>query len=146
MSTASVRVGGELVAEISNGLMVLVGVAAGDVEADAHWIADKLATMRVFADAAGRFDRSVQDLGGQVLLVSQFTLYADTRKGRRPSFNEARRGDEAEELFDAVFARLAHLGVAVQRGVFGADMQVSLINEGPVTIIIESPSRSEGAG
>lgn len=145
VSSAGVSVDGATIAEIGAGLLVLVGVRVGDVEADAHWLAEKIATLRIFADPAGRFDRSVTDVAGEVLAVSQFTLYADARKGRRPSFSQALRGDEAVALYDAFVARLRVLGVAARTGRFGADMQVTLINDGPVTIILDSPE-SEGSG
>jgi len=137
---AAVAVAGETVGEIERGLLVLVGVRRGDGPADAAWIARKLAGLRIFADDQGRFDRSLTDIGGAALVVSQFTLYADTRKGRRPSFVEALGGDEAERLYLEVVEQLRGDGVAVQTGRFGADMQVSLINDGPVTIILDSPA------
>ncbi len=133
-------VAGETVGDIGHGLLVLVGVRRGDGAADAEWIARKLAALRIFADDEGRFDRSLGDVGGAALVVSQFTLYADTRKGRRPSFVEALGGEEAEQLYLEVVAQLRATGVAVETGRFGADMQVSLINDGPVTIILDSPA------
>lgn len=139
VESAAVHVAGEAVAEIGRGVVALVGVGVDDDRAAAVWLAEKIARLRIFADQAGRFDRSVTEVGGAVLLVSQFTLYADARKGRRPSFSRARRGDEARQLFDAVGQRLSDLDVPVRCGVFGADMKVSLINDGPVTIILDSP-------
>ncbi len=133
------RVGGEQIAAIDRGLLVLLGVAAGDVEEHARWMAGKIVGMRIFSDSEGRFDRSVAEVGGAVLAVSQFTLYADTRKGRRPSFVEALGGDEARALYDSFVAHLRALEIPVESGRFGADMQVSLINDGPVTIILQHP-------
>lgn len=133
---ARVRVGSETVGEIGPGLCVLVGVARGDAEADAVRLAGKIARLRVFADEQGRFDRSVLDTGGSVLVVSQFTLIADTTKGNRPSFSEAAAPEQAEPLYERVCAELETLGVPVARGVFGAHMAVELVNDGPVTILL----------
>ncbi len=134
---ARVRVGGEVVAEIGPGLCVLLGVAAGDGEAEALRLAGKVARLRVFADDEGRFDRSVLDTGGSALVVSQFTLIADTRKGNRPSFAGAAPPERAEPLYERFCDELAALGVAVARGVFGARMDVELVNDGPVTIVLD---------
>jgi D-aminoacyl-tRNA deacylase len=136
VSNARVTVDGERVGEIDRGLVVLLGVARGDSEADAARLAGKVARLRIFEDAAGKFDRSLADVGGEALVVSQFTLIADTRKGNRPSFTEAAPPDQAEALYEAFWASLASLGVPVARGVFGARMAVELTNEGPVTIIL----------
>ena len=133
---ARVRVGGETVGEIGPGLCVLVGVARGDEEADAVRLAGKIARLRVFADEQGRFDRSLLDTGGSALVVSQFTLLADTAKGNRPSFSEAAVPEQAEPLYGRVCAELETLGVPVARGVFGAHMAVELVNDGPVTILL----------
>jgi D-aminoacyl-tRNA deacylase len=129
-------VDGERVAEIGGGLVVLLGVARGDSEADAERLAGKLARLRIFEDEAGRFDRSVLDVGAAVLVVSQFTLIADTRKGNRPSFTDAARSDEARPLYEAFCDALVALGVDAQRGVFGARMSLGLVNDGPVTIVL----------
>ncbi len=133
---ARVRVGAETVGEIGPGLCVLVGVARGDAEADAIRLAGKIARLRVFADEQGRFDRSLLDTGGSALVVSQFTLIADTAKGNRPSFTEAAAPEQAEPLYERVCAELETLGVPVARGVFGAHMAVELVNDGPVTILL----------
>jgi D-tyrosyl-tRNA(Tyr) deacylase len=135
---ASVTVGDERVADIGRGLVVLLGVAAGDGPEDAARLARKTAELRIFADAAGRFDLSLLDVSGQALVVSQFTLLADTRKGRRPSFTRAAAPEEAEPLVDAFCAALREVGVEVQTGRFGARMLVEIHNDGPVTIVLDS--------
>jgi D-tyrosyl-tRNA(Tyr) deacylase len=137
VSEARVTVDGELVGEVGRGLVVLLGVARGDSEADAARLAGKVARLRIFEDDAGKFDRSVLDVGGEALVVSQFTLIADTRKGNRPSFTEAAPPDEAEALYERFCEALRALGVGVDSGVFGARMQVALVNDGPVTITLE---------
>ena len=131
-------VGEERVADIGRGLVVLLGVAAGDGPEDAAKLARKTAELRIFADAAGRFDLSLLDISGQALVVSQFTLLADTRKGRRPSFTRAAAPEEAEPLVDAFCAALREVGVEVQTGRFGARMLVEIHNDGPVTIVLDS--------
>jgi D-aminoacyl-tRNA deacylase len=133
---ASVRVGGRVEGEIGNGLLVLLGVAAGDTDADAERVAGKVARLRVFENDDGRLDRSLLDTGGAALVVSQFTLIADTHKGNRPSFAAAAAPQEAEPLFDSFCGALRELGVPVETGVFGARMQVELVNDGPVTITL----------
>lgn len=142
VQNASVSVGGELVSSINAGMMVLVGVETGDTRDDAEWLAAKTAALRIFDDADGVMNRSILDVGGEVLAVSQFTLMASTRKGNRPSYIRAARGEEASSLYDTycelVAARLGH---PVGKGIFGADMQVALVNDGPVTIIIDSRLR-----
>jgi D-aminoacyl-tRNA deacylase len=137
VTEARVRVAGEVVGEIGAGLCVLVGVAAGDTEEDAVRLAAKVARLRVFANDDGKFDRSVLDVGGSALVVSQFTLIADTAKGNRPSFAGAARPEQAEPLVERLCAELAALGVPLERGVFGAAMAVELVNDGPVTIVLE---------
>jgi D-aminoacyl-tRNA deacylase len=134
VSEARVRVGGEVVEEIGPGLCVLLGVARGDVETAR--LAAKIARLRIFPDEQGRFDRSVLDTGGAALVVSQFTLLADTSKGNRPSFSEAAAPEEAEPVYERFCADLEALGVPVARGVFGAAMAVELVNDGPVTIVL----------
>jgi D-aminoacyl-tRNA deacylase len=135
---ASVTVGGERVSEIGAGLLLLVGVAAGDGEAEADWLAQKISGLRIFNDGDGKMNLSVRDAGGEVLAVSQFTLLADTRKGKRPSFVGAAPPQEAERLFDYFCERLRAAGAGpVKTGVFGAMMDVALVNEGPVTIALE---------
>jgi D-aminoacyl-tRNA deacylase len=135
VSEARVRVEGEVVGEIEHGLCVLLGIARGD--SDAERLAGKVARLRVFADEEGRFDRSVLDVGGSALVVSQFTLIADTAKGNRPSFVDAAPPGEAEPVYEAFCSSLASLGVPVARGVFGAVMAVELVNDGPVTIVLD---------
>lgn len=138
VSRASVSVGGELVSEIGPGLLLLVGVAKGDGEAEADYLAEKVAGLRILADEGGKMNRSVRDTGGGILVVSQFTLLADTRKGKRPSFVEAAPPEAASPLFDHFCEGLRAAGVAsVETGSFGAMMDVSLVNDGPVTIVLE---------
>ena len=122
---------------IGHGLCVLLGVAGGDGEEAAERLAGKVARLRIFPDDAGRFDRSVVDLGGAVLVVSQFTLIADTAKGNRPSFAEAAPPEQAEPLYERFCDELRDLGVPVETGVFGATMEVELVNDGPVTIVLD---------
>lgn len=137
VSRASVSVDGAIVGRIERGLLILLGVRDGDTEAEALWLADKVVGLRVFPDQQGRFDRSVQEIGGGVLVVSQFTLYGDTRKGRRPNFGAAAPPDVAEALYERFCQACADLGVPVERGVFGAMMEVELVNDGPVTLMVE---------
>jgi D-aminoacyl-tRNA deacylase len=137
VSRASVQVGGQIEGEIGNGLLVLLGVAQGDSEADAARLAGKVARLRVFENDEGRLDRSLLDAGGAALVVSQFTLIADTRKGNRPSFAAAAPTQEAEGLVEHVCVALRELGVPVETGVFGARMEVELVNDGPVTILLD---------
>ena len=136
VSGASVRVAGALAGEIGTGLLVLLGVAEGDGEEEARRLAGKVARLRVFEDDAGRFDRSLLDTGGAALVVSQFTLLADTAKGNRPSFTAAAAPERAEPLYESFCGALRELGVAVETGVFGARMEVELVNDGPVTIVL----------
>jgi D-aminoacyl-tRNA deacylase len=138
VSSARVLVEGRLVGEIGRGLCVLLGVARRDGEDDAGRLATKLGKLRIFPDDAGRFDRSVLDIGGAVLAVSQFTLIADTAKGNRPSFTDAAPPEQAEPLYDRFCEELRALGVRVEAGVFGAKMQVELVNDGPVTIVLDN--------
>ena len=137
---ATVGVNGRVESEIGPGLLVLLGIAAGDVEDDAARLAGKVARLRVFENDAGRLDRSLLDIGGAALVVSQFTLIADSRrqKGTRPDFSGAARREQAEPLYQRFSEALRELGIPVQTGVFGARMDVSLVNEGPVTIILET--------
>ncbi len=134
---ASVTVDGEVIGAIGQGLCVLVGVTHDDTEADAVKLADKLWKMRIFTDAGDKMNLAVSDVGGQLLIISQFTLYGDARKGNRPGFIAAARPEQAEPLIDAVSERLEALGAVVATGRFGADMKVELVNDGPVTIIVE---------
>jgi D-tyrosyl-tRNA(Tyr) deacylase len=133
VSRARVSPGGE----IGRGLCVLLGVARGDGEDQATRLAGKVATLRIFPDDEGRFDRSVEDVAGAVLAVSQFTLVADTAKGNRPSFADAAPPEEAEPLYERFCAELRALGVPVQTGIFGAKMEVELVNDGPVTVVLD---------
>jgi D-tyrosyl-tRNA(Tyr) deacylase len=138
VKNASVTVEDERVSEIGAGLLLLVGIAAGDGEAEADWLAQKISGLRIFNDGVGKMNLSVRDAGGEVLAVSQFTLLADTRKGKRPSFVGAAPPEEAERLFDYFCERLRAPGTGpVKTGVFGAVMEVALVNDGPVTIILE---------
>ena len=138
VSRASVRVEGHVTGEIGAGLLVLLGVAAGDAADDASKLADKVARLRIFENDDGRFDRSPLDTGGAVLVVSQFTLIADTAKGNRPSFAAAAPPYEAEPLYERFCAALRDVGLAAAQGVFGARMDVELVNDGPVTIVLET--------
>ena len=138
VSRASVRVGGAVVGEIGVGLLALVGVADGDGESEVERMAAKVAGLRIFADADGRFNESVADVGGAVLVVSQFTLISDVRKGRRPSFTRAARPEVAEPLVERFAGQLEASGLAVARGEFGAEMEVELVNDGPFTVVIDS--------
>lgn len=134
---AALCVSGELVSEIGRGLVVYLGVKAGDNEKQAEKAMEKVALLRVFEDEAGKMNLSVRDVEGEVLLVSQFTLYGDARKGNRPSFSEAERPERADALYEHAVSYLRSLGVPVKTGVFGADMQIEQHNDGPVTIIFE---------
>jgi D-tyrosyl-tRNA(Tyr) deacylase len=138
VSQASVTVGDEVVGAIGQGLLILLGIGVGDSEAEARLLAEKTANLRIFADEEGRFNRSLLDIGGEALVVSQFTLYADTRRGRRPSFSDAAPPEIAAPLVDIFTDELRRLGVAVSTGRFGAMMRVALVNDGPVTILLDS--------
>ena len=137
VARASVRVEGTVAGEIGAGLCVLLGVARGDGPAEAERLAGKVARLRVFEDAEGRFDGSVLDTRGEALVVSQFTLLGDTARGNRPSFTDAARPEEAEPLYDSFCGALRGRGVPVETGVFGARMELELVNDGPVTILFE---------
>jgi D-tyrosyl-tRNA(Tyr) deacylase len=138
VSEASVRVDGEVRARIGPGRAVLLGVGVGDAERDADYLAEKVLNLRVFPDEAGQMNRSVLDGGGGVLVVSQFTLYGDARKGRRPSYVDAAAPDEANRLYERFVERLRTSGLDVATGVFRATMDVALVNRGPVTILLDS--------
>jgi D-tyrosyl-tRNA(Tyr) deacylase len=140
VSRARVSTGGEVVGQIGRGLLAFVGVGHEDGPADVAWLVDKLAYLRVFEDDAGRMNRSMLDTGGAALVVSQFTLYGDVRKGRRPSFVGAAPPDAADRLIQQVVAGLRQRGVPTETGRFGAHMAVELENDGPVTIILHSPA------
>ena len=141
VSSASVSIDGEEVSRIGAGLVVLAAVGRDDTDADADYIVEKTVRLRVFPDAEGRFDRSVLDVGGSLLVVSQFTLYGDVRRGRRPSFTEAAPPTEAEERFAALVERFRATGVPAETGQFQAMMDVALVNDGPVTLILDSSDR-----
>ena len=132
-----VLVDGESVAAIERGLVILIGVGQTDTKNEAEWLAEKCAVLRVFEDEQGKTNLSVQDVGGEVLVISQFTLYADTRKGRRPSFIKAASPEIAQPLVDHFVDHMRGLGISIQKGVFGAHMLVEIENDGPVTIILE---------
>lgn len=134
---AAVTVDGRTVGAIGPGLMILLGVREGDTEEEARWLASKIATLRIFTDDEGKLNRSVLDVGGQALVVSQFTLYADCRKGRRPSFVEAARPEVADPLVEKFVAFLRREGLSVETGIFQAEMLVEIHNDGPVTVIVE---------
>ena len=137
VSRARVTVDGEGVGEIGPGLLLLVGITTGDTLKEAQWLVQKCLGLRIWPDDAGKMDRSVIDIGGSVLAVSQFTLYGDASRGRRPDFIQAARPEVAKPLFDAFVEALAASGVPVATGVFGANMAVELVNDGPVTLIID---------
>lgn len=138
VTRASVTTGGETVGQIGPGLMVLIGVGAADTERDVRYMADKVPELRIFEDEAGKMNRSLLDVGGSILAVSQFTLYGDARGGRRPSFIAAARPEEANARYEALVAAWREKGVTVETGRFRAEMQVSLVNDGPVTILLDS--------
>jgi len=138
VSRARVRVGGETVGEIGSGLLLLVGVGRGDDERDAAWMAEKVSGLRIFENEPGKMNLSVVEVGGGILSVSQFTLYGDCRKGRRPSFVDAAPPDAARELYETFNDLLRAKGLKVETGVFGAMMEVELVNDGPVTLIVDS--------
>jgi D-aminoacyl-tRNA deacylase len=138
VSNASVTVGGTVVGEIELGLVVLLGVSAKDAESDATYLAEKIAGLRIFEDDEGKMNRSVIDVGGAVLAISQFTLYGDVRRGKRPSFDDAARPDHARMLYEYFVAQIRRLNLRCETGQFQAFMSVSLINEGPVTILLDS--------
>jgi D-tyrosyl-tRNA(Tyr) deacylase len=138
VKNASVTVSGEKISEIGEGLLLLAGIAKDDGEGEADWLAEKIAGLRIFNDEDGKMNLAVKDIGGEILAVSQFTLLADTRKGKRPSFIKAALPEEAEPLFDYFCERLRAAGIAsVKTGRFGAMMDVALVNDGPVTIVLE---------
>ena len=141
VSSASVSVDNVITGQIGEGFLGFLGVGKSDTQEDLEYLVDKVINLRVFPDEHGKFDRSVQDVSGEILLVSQFTLYADTRKGRRPSFSDAMPVNEAKELFIEATEVFRNSGVNIETGVFQADMSVSLVNEGPVTLLIDSVDR-----
>lgn len=138
VSRASVRVDSKTVGRIETGLVALVGIAAGDTPEEADYIVEKITSLRIFPDAEGKMNRSVQDIQGGVLAISQFTLFGDVRRGRRPSFTAAARPEEAEPLYQYLLKALRGRGLQVESGIFGAMMEVELVNQGPVTILLDS--------
>lgn len=143
---ARVEVGGQVIGAIGLGLLAYVGFGRGDTEADRAWVLSKLATMRIFEDEGKKMNRSLADVGGALLLVSQFTLYADVRRGRRPSFDDAMPVEEAERAYDAAVREARALGLLVETGRFRADMRVYALNDGPVTLWIDSAERGGARG
>ena len=135
---SSVKVDGNVVGEIGNGFLVLLGAGEGDTNADCEKLADKISKIRLFEDEAGKMNLSAADIGGEILVISQFTLYADSRKGNRPNFMNAMEPKEAERLYEYFVSLLDGKFKKIQKGIFGADMKVELLNDGPVTIILES--------
>jgi len=135
---ASVTVGGQLVSSIGQGLLVFLGIGESDESADLEWMVEKIVHLRIFEDENEKMNLSVKDTGGSILLVSQFTLYGDAQKGRRPSFSEAAKPEKAQAFYEACGRRMADHGVSVSMGVFGAMMAIDLLNDGPVTILIDS--------
>lgn len=138
VSRAEVRVDGAVVGSVGHGFLVLLGVGHGDTEETARGLATKIAKLRVFADEAGKMNRSVLDVGGAILAVSQFTLYGDTRRGNRPSFTDAAAPEEGRALYGTFCTALRGLGLTVGEGIFGAHMEVELVNDGPVTLWLET--------
>jgi D-tyrosyl-tRNA(Tyr) deacylase len=143
VTSARVKVEQEIIGEIGRGLLVLLGVTTGDNEDDISYLANKTANLRIFEDDQGKMNLSLLEVGGEILLVSQFTLYADCRKGRRPSFQEAARPEVSEELYLKFIEAMKGYGLKVATGSFGADMKVELVNDGPVTIMIDSNQRNK---
>ena len=141
VSNASVAIGAEQVGTIGRGLVVLLGISRTDTEDEAQHVVGKVVNLRIFDDDAGKFDRSALDIGAELLIVSQFTLYGDTRKGRRPSFMEAAPPDQAEKLFDQTVELFRQTGLGVETGRFQAHMMVSINNDGPVTVMLDSADR-----
>lgn len=138
VSRAEVRVDGNVTGRISRGFLILLGVAVGDTDADLNWIVEKVIHLRVFPNEAGKFDRSLLDVNGQALVVSQFTLFGDCRKGRRPGFTDAAPPETAEPVFKKAVDAFQAKGIHTEAGIFGAMMEVELINDGPVTLILDS--------
>ena len=145
VSSASVEVDGQTVASIGRGFLVLLGVANGDTDREAEWLADKIAGLRIFEDEAGKMNLSVPDIGGAVLVVSQFTLLADCRKGRRPSFTDAAPPAEADRLYQVFVTALRRSNLPVETGVFQAHMAVGLVNDGPVTVVVDTKQQEKNA-
>lgn len=143
VSQASVTVEGDVVGSIGRGIVVLLGIGPNDTEKQADWLAEKIATLRIFPDEAGKMNLSLGDIAGELLVISQFTLYGDCQKGRRPSFIGAAPPAVAEPLYEAMLRSCRLLGIKTEAGRFGADMQVSLTNDGPVTLLLETSSEQQ---
>ncbi|MDX1904603.1 MAG: D-aminoacyl-tRNA deacylase [Thermonemataceae bacterium] len=142
VKNASISIEGKITAQIGQGMLVLLGIATTDLAEEASWLAKKIVQMRIFADEEQKMNLSVKDIGGDILLVSQFTLLASTKKGNRPSFIEAARPEIAIPLYETMIKNIEQeLGKSIETGIFGADMQISLLNDGPVTILIDSKNR-----
>jgi D-tyrosyl-tRNA(Tyr) deacylase len=142
VSEASCLVDGKVTGSIGTGLLILLGIAADDTESDLEWLAQKIAGMRIFSDDKGLMNKSITDVGGRILLISQFTLFAQTKKGNRPSFIRAAKPDLAIPLYEQMITTLGQLtSTKIETGVFGADMKISLVNDGPVTIILDTKDR-----
>ena len=142
VSQASVKVSGEIVGEISQGLLLLVGIEENDEKEDAEWLSKKILDLRIFSDEDGKMNRSVKDIYGEILCVSQFTLIADYKKGNRPSFIKAAKPEKAVPLFEYFKGLIKSSGLKTESGIFGADMKVCLLNDGPVTIVMDSKTKS----
>lgn len=142
VSESYVKVDGKIVGEIGKGLMLLVGIDENDTETDADWLVQKILNLRIFGDEDGKLNLSVQDIKGEILCISQFTLIADYKKGNRPSFIKAAKPDKAIPLFDYFKQEISKSGLKTESGIFGADMKVSLINDGPVTIVMDSVTKA----
>lgn len=141
VTEAYVEVAGATVGSISTGLLILLGVTSTDTQQDAEYLADKVTNLRIFPDLERRMNRSILEVGGSLLVVSQFTLYGDCRKGRRPSFDRAAPPEQARELYEYFIEQLSSRNIIVRTGVFQAEMQVHLVNDGPVTFVLDSPDR-----
>ena len=146
VKTAHVEVDGVTVGSISTGLLILMGVASTDTQQDAEYLADKVIYLRIFPDDERRMNRSILEVGGCLLVVSQFTLYGDCRKGRRPSFDRAAAPEKARQLYEYFIERLSSRNIIVQTGVFQAEMEIHLVNDGPVTFILDSPDKQMPLG
>lgn len=141
VSDASVAIGGEIKGKIGRGFLLLVGIGENDDHSDIDWLVQKIVNMRIFSDEEGKMNRSIQDISGSLLVISQFTLHASTKKGNRPSFIDAARPEHAIPLYEMFVDKLKEVKLTVETGVFGADMQVALVNDGPVTILLDSKDK-----
>ena len=141
VSEASVTVGGQIVGAISNGLLLLIGIDEQDDEKDANWLVQKILNLRIFSDAEGKMNLSVQDIQGEILCISQFTLIAEYKEGNRPGFSKAAKPEQAIPLFEYFKNEISKSGLKTESGIFGADMKVSLLNNGPVTIVMDSKTK-----